>query len=84
MEGVFTSNLETVNKYVSVESNHEVKEAFGTMQGLGESLEKKARVVQLIELVQSGHLSIEIASETAGMTVEEFEDKMRKLSVAER
>ena len=34
LEGVFTSNLEKVNKYVSVESNDEVKEAFGPTAGI--------------------------------------------------
>lgn len=42
LEGVFTSNLSTVKKYVDVESSYEVKEALQTMCGLGESLENKA------------------------------------------
>lgn len=91
LEGVFTSNIKTVNKYVNVERNHEVKEALRTMCGLGESLENKAmekgiqkgiqqgRFIQLIELVQSGDLSLERASQKAGMTVEDFEKKMKEI-----
>lgn len=90
LEGVFTSNLNTVKKYVDVENNYEVKEALRTMCGLGESLENKAmekgiehgRVLQLIELVQSDDLSIERASQKAGMTVDEFEKKMNELFVS--
>lgn len=42
LEGVFTSNLAIVEKYVDVKENHEVKEALKTMCGLGESIENKA------------------------------------------
>lgn len=41
LEGVFTTDFGTNNKYVDVESNDEVKEVVETMGGLGESLENK-------------------------------------------
>lgn len=41
LQGVFTTNLDTINKYVDVEHNNEVKEVLKTMCGLGESLENK-------------------------------------------
>lgn len=93
LEGVFTSNLSTVKKYVDIESSYEVKEALRTMCGLGESLENKAmekgiqkgieqgKFVQLVDLVELGHLSLEIASETAGMSIEDFEKKMKEITL---
>jgi len=64
------------------------------MCGLGESLENKAfekgiekgiekgveqgKLIQLIELVESGDLTVEKASEKAGMTEEAFREKMQK------
>ena len=44
LEGVFTSNLRTIGKYIDVDNNNEVKEALKTMCGLGESLEYKASI----------------------------------------
>lgn len=89
LEGIFTSDLNMVKKYVDVDNSDEVKEAFKTMCGLGESLENKAmekgiqrgieqgKLLQLIELVQSDDLSIERAAEKAGMTVCEFRERMK-------
>lgn len=55
------------------------------MCGLGESLEnrgfEKGKLIQLIELVDSGDLSIEKASQKAGMSIEAFEKKMQELLV---
>ena len=60
------------------------------MSGLGESLENKGfdkgfnkgfnkgKLAQLIELVQSGDLTEERASQKAGMSLEEFREKMQK------
>ena len=52
------------------------------MSGLGESLEvkgfEKGKLAQLIELVQSGDLTEERAAQKAGMTLEEFREKMQK------
>ena len=56
------------------------------MSGLGESLENKGfvkgldmgKLLQLIELVQSGDLTEERAAQKAGMTPEEFREKMQK------
>ena len=42
LEGVFTTNLDTINKFVDVEDNQVVKEVLKTMSGLGESLENKS------------------------------------------
>ena len=94
LQGVFTTDLSIINKYVDVSNNSEVKEALKTMCGLGESLENKAfekgiekgiekgveqgKLIQLIELVESGDLTVEKASEKAGMTEEAFREKMQK------
>ena len=82
LEGVFTSNLKMVNKYVNVENNKEVKEALKTMCGLGESLEnrgiEKGKLIQLVELVESGDITLEKASQKAEMTIDEFEEKMKE------
>ena len=94
LEGVFTTNFDTINKYVDVEENQKVKEVLKTMSGLGESLENKGfdkgfsdgfgkgldsgKLIQLIELVQSGDLTEERASQKAGMSLEEFREKMQK------
>ena len=82
LEGVFTTNFDTINKYVDVEENQKVKEVLKTMSGLGESLEvkgfEKGKLTQLIELVQSGDLTEERASQKAGMTLEEFHEKMQQ------
>ena len=90
LEGVFTTNFDTINKYVDVEENQKVKEVLKTMSGLGESLENKGfdkgfndgfdkgKLAQLIELVQSGDLTEERASQKAGMTPEEFREKLQK------
>ena len=88
LEGVFTTNLDTINKYVAVEHNEEVKEVLKTMCGLGESLEIKGfekgisvgKLIQLIELVLSGDISEEKASQKAGMTVEAFKEKMKEVT----
>lgn len=89
LQGVFTTNFDIINKYVDVEHNNEVKEALKTICGLGESLEnrgfekgkEKGKLIQLMELVDSGDLSIERASQKAGMTIEAFEKKMQELLV---
>lgn len=56
------------------------------MCGLGESLEikgfEKGKLIQLIELVQSGDLSVEKASQKAEMTVDAFVNKMKELTVS--
>ena len=82
LEGVFTTNLDTINKFVDVEENQKVKEVLKTMSGLGESLEvkgfEKGKLAQLIELVQSGDLTEERAAQKAGMTLEEFREKMQQ------
>ena len=61
------------------------------MCGLGEALENKGfgkgydtgydmgKLVQLIELVLSGDLAIEKASQKAGMTQDEFIEKMKEV-----
>ena len=71
-----------VNKYVNVENNKEVKEALKTMCGLGESLEnrgiEKGKLIQLVELVESGDITLEKASQKAEMTIDEFEEKMKE------
>ena len=91
LEGVFTTDFDTINKYVDVESNHEVKEVLKTMSGLGESLENKGfdkgfndgfdqgKLIQLIELVRSKDLTEARAAEKAGMTLEEFKQKMQEM-----
>ncbi len=52
------------------------------MCGLGESLEnkgfEKGKMIQLIELVLSGDISAEKASQKAGMTLEAFKQKMKE------
>lgn len=56
------------------------------MSGLGESLENKGfakgldkgKLLQLIELVLSGDLTEERAAQKAGMTPEEFSEKMQQ------
>ena len=90
LEGVFTTNLDISNKYVDVEENQKVKEVLKTMSGLGESLENKGfdkgfndgfdkgKLAQLIELVLSGDLTEERASQKAGMSLEKFREKMQK------
>lgn len=90
LEGVFTTNFATINKYVDVEENQKVKEVLKTMSGLGESLENKGfdkgfndgfdkgKLAQLIELVLSGDLTEERAAQKAGMTPEEFREKLQK------
>lgn len=85
LQGVFTTDFDTINKYVDVTNNDEVKEVLNTMCGLGESLEnkgiEKGKLIQLIELVQSGDLAEEKASQKAGMTLEAFRKKMQELVV---
>lgn len=65
--------------------NNEIKEALKTMHGLGESLEnrgfEKGKLIQLVELVDSGDLSVEKASQKAGMSIEAFEKKIQELLV---
>ena len=51
------------------------------MCGLGESLMEKGKLIQLIELVQSGDLTVEKASQKAGMTIDAFVKKMQELLV---
>lgn len=91
LDGVFTTNFDTINKYVDVENNEEVKEVLKTMCGLGESLENKGfergieqgisvgKLIQLIELVLSGDISVEKASQKADMTLEAFKQKMHEV-----
>ena len=62
------------------------------MCGLGESLERKGiekgisqgisqgKLLQLIELVLSGDITEERASQKAGMTVETFREQMQELA----
>lgn len=78
LEGVFTTNFDTINKYVDVEENQKVKEVLKTMSGLGEALENRSVLKLLIELVQSGDLTEERAAQKAGMTPEEFREKLQK------
>ena len=84
LEGVFTTDFDTINKYVDVKNNEEVKEVLKTMCGLGESLEnkgfEKGKLIQLIELVLSGDISEEKASQKAGMTLEAFKQKMQEVT----
>lgn len=42
---------------------------------------EKGKLAQLIELVQSGDLTEERASQKAGMTLEEFREKMQKETI---
>lgn len=57
------------------------------MSGLGESLENKGfkdgldkgKLIQLIELVRSKDLTEARAAEKAGMTLEEFKQKMQEV-----
>ena len=55
-----------------------VKEVLKTMSGLGEALENRSMLKLLIELVLSGDLTEERASQKAGMSLEEFREKMQK------
>lgn len=98
LEGVFTTNLDKINKYVDVENNIEVKEALNTMCGLGAALENKGiekgiaqgiekgitqgKLLQLIDLVLSGDISEERASVKAGMSLEDFKKEMQELVMA--
>lgn len=86
LEGVFTTDFEKINKYVNVEDNIIVKEALHTMCGLGEALEnkgiEKGKLLQLIDLVLSGDISLERASVKAGMTLEAFKKEMQELVMA--
>ena len=79
LDGVFTTNLNTINKYVDVENNTDVKEVLRTMSGLGESLENRSVLNLLIELVRSKDLTEARAAEKAGMTLEEFKQKMQEV-----
>ena len=78
LEGVFSTDFKTINKYVDVENNNEVKEVLKTMCGLGEALENKSILKLLIELVLSGDLTEEKASQKAGMTLEAFKKKLQE------
>lgn len=90
LNGVFKTDFAVINKYVDVENNSEVKEVLKTMSGLGKSLENKGfdkgfdkgKLVQLIELVVSGDLTVERASEKAGMAVEAFKKTMQETITA--
>lgn len=81
LKGVFTTDFDIINKYVDIESNNEVKEALKTMCGLGESLENKGKeegaLKTLVSLVKKGLLAIEEAADELGVTVEEFQKKMK-------
>ena len=54
-----------------------------TMCNVAQAIEErgieKGKLIQLIELVNNGDLSIERASEKAGMTIEEFREQMQRL-----
>jgi len=41
LTGVFTSNLQTISKYIDIESNHKAKEGANSMEGMGMSIYKK-------------------------------------------
>lgn len=68
----------TINKYVDVESNEEVKEVLKTMCGLGESLEIKgaergeARMAKLVSILLDQQKYAEIKKVT---TDEEFREE---------
>ena len=49
----------------------------GFSDGFGKGLDSE-KLIQLIELVQSGDLTEERASQKAGMTLEKFREKMQK------
>ena len=78
LDGVFTTNFDTINKYVDVEGNHEVKEVLKTMSGLGESLENKAtkraeaRMAKLVSILLDQQKYDEIKRAT---TDEEFREE---------
>ena len=88
LEGVFTTDFDTINKYVDVEDNEEVKEVLNTMCGLGESLEikgfekgikqgiKQGSINTLISLIKKGRLTKEEAAQEINMDVEAFEKIM--------
>lgn len=84
LEGVFSTDFKTITKYVNVDNNDEVKEVLNIMCGLGEALENKGfdkgKLTQLIELVLSGDLTLERASQKAGMTLNEFEKKIKEMT----
>lgn len=48
-----------------------------TMCTVAQALEEKGRILQLMELVESGDLTLQRAAEKANMTVEEFKEKVR-------
>ena len=79
LQGVFTTNLDTINKYVDVENNYEVKEVLTTMCGLGESLIEEGALKTLVSLVRKGLLAIEEAAAELGISVEEFQKKMNAM-----
>lgn len=78
LQGVFTTNFDTINKYVDVDNNNEVKEVLETMTGLGESLERESNLKMLISLVTKGLLTIEQAAKEIGLSAEEFLKKMNE------
>ena len=59
----------------------EIMEALKTMGGLGDFFINKGKLIQLIELVESGTLTEEKASEAVGMTLDEFRKEMKKKTV---
>ena len=79
LEGVFTSNLTTIGKYVDVDNNKEVKEALKTMCGLGESLENKGIEKGIaIEFLNSVNrllekMELEEALDLLGKRIEDYE-----------
>ncbi len=48
-----------------------------TMCAVAQALEEKGRILQLMELVESGDLTLQRAAEKANMTVEEFKERVR-------
>ena len=56
----------------------QVLEEKGIEKGMEKGMEK-GRILQLVELVDSGDISLERAAQKAGMTIENFKEKVKFL-----
>ena len=78
LNGVFTSDIDRICKYVDIRENETIVKGVQGMSGLGETIYNKGAIEMLIQLVKEGLIQVKDASKKANMTEEEFEELCKK------
>lgn len=78
LNGVFSSDIDKMCKYVNIIDNETVMKGVRAMSGLGQTIIDNTIISTLLNLVRKGLLSVSDAAKEADMTEEEFKKLLKE------